>query len=258
MSGTHSTDSEIVKQHLTLLYDSVRITGMKSVTEPLWTLEELGAHVALALAVDYEGQPSGRVRDVPDRRTIRYYTTLGLLDRPATLRGRTGLYGRRHLLQIVAIKRLQVRGLALAEIQHRLLGLPDARLEKLARLPGDIETPTVPTPKLPDVPAESESERRHQSFWMAAPESGAKVQSAVVGEDDDQATSVSAEPSLCIEPPATVLQGIRLAADVTLLLPAERTLETDDIEAIRIAAAPLLKLLEKRRLLGPHHEGGKP
>ena len=52
-------------------------------TEPLWTLDELCAQVALALAVDYAGAGSGRVRDVPDRRTIRYYTTLGLIDRPA-------------------------------------------------------------------------------------------------------------------------------------------------------------------------------
>jgi DNA-binding transcriptional MerR regulator len=224
----------------------------------LWTLEELGARVALALAVDYEGQSSGRVRDVPDRRTIRYYTTLGLLDRPATLRGRTGLYGRRHLLQIVAIKRLQARGLALAEIQHRLLGLPDSRLEDLARLPEDMETTTAPAPTMPAVPPESETERQHECFWMAAPETATSGQDPLVGEDNDQATSPNPDSLLSTDhqPLATALQGIRLAADVTLLLPAQRTLETEDIEAIRIAAAPLLKLLEKRRLLGPHHERG--
>ena len=80
-------------------------------TQALWTIDELGSRVALALSVDYDGQASGRVRDVPDRRTIRYYTTLGLIDRPA-LRGRTALYGRRHLLQLVAIKRLQAQDAA--------------------------------------------------------------------------------------------------------------------------------------------------
>ena len=79
--------------------------------------------MALALAVDYAGQASGRVRDVPDRRTIRYYTTLGLIDRPAAMRGRTALYGLRHLLQLAAIKRLQAHGLSLAEVQQRLVGL---------------------------------------------------------------------------------------------------------------------------------------
>src|SRR5919202_1029774 len=93
---------------------------------PLWTLDELCAQVALALAADYAGQASGRVREVPDRRTIRYYTTLGLVDRPAAVRGRTALYSTRHLLQLVAIKRLQARGLTLAEVQRRLLGLTDS------------------------------------------------------------------------------------------------------------------------------------
>src|SRR5215471_11847087 len=110
---------------------------MKPPTASLWTLDDLSARVALALAQDYEGQPSGRVRDVPDRRTIRYYTTLGLLDRPAEMRGRTAMYGRRHLLQLVAIKRLQARGLSLAEIQQRLVGLPNRRLEALAQVPKD-------------------------------------------------------------------------------------------------------------------------
>src|SRR5262249_56989090 len=91
-------------------------------------------------AEDYDGQPSGRVRDVPDRRAIRYYTTVGLLDRPAEMRGRTAMYGRRHLLQLVAIKRLQTRGLSLAEIQERLLGLPNSQLESLADLPSNCET----------------------------------------------------------------------------------------------------------------------
>src|SRR5215467_13453823 len=104
-------------------------------TEPLWTIAELGALVARALSVDYDGQTNGQVRDVPDRRTIRYYTTLGLIDRPAEMRGRTALYGRRHLLQLVAIKKLQARGRTLAEIQERLVGLTDAALRRLAQLP---------------------------------------------------------------------------------------------------------------------------
>ena len=84
---------------------------MKNGDETLWTIEELGDRVALELGgQSYDGVPSGRVRDVPDLRTIRYYTTLGLLDRAAAMRGRTALYGPRHLLQLVLIKRLQARG----------------------------------------------------------------------------------------------------------------------------------------------------
>src|SRR5260370_30319007 len=107
------------------------------------TLEALAARVALALAADYAGQANGRVRDVPDPRTIRYYTTLGLIDRPAAWRGRTALYGRRHLLQLVAIKRLQAHGLALAEVQDRLLGQTDAALAEVAQLPPDGDRPII-------------------------------------------------------------------------------------------------------------------
>src|SRR4029077_19629897 len=106
-------------------------------SDPLWTLDDLCARVALALADDYAGSASGRVGDVPDARTIRYYTTLGLIDRPAAMRGRTALYSERHLAQLVAIKRLQAQGLSLAEVQGRLVGLADAALGELAQVPAD-------------------------------------------------------------------------------------------------------------------------
>ena len=52
-----------------------------------WTLDELVARVSAALeAADYPGAPNGRVREVPDRRAIRWYTTIGLLDRPDGMR----------------------------------------------------------------------------------------------------------------------------------------------------------------------------
>ncbi len=98
----------------------------------LWTIDELRERVERSLSIGYGGVPSGRIRDIPDLRTIRYYTTLGLLDRPADMRGRTALYGRRHLLQLVAIKRLQAMGHRLSEIQQQLVGRSDAALERVA------------------------------------------------------------------------------------------------------------------------------
>ncbi|HVV19075.1 MAG TPA: MerR family transcriptional regulator, partial [Pseudonocardiaceae bacterium] len=124
----------------------------------LWTIDELSAGVAGALAADYPGQSNGRVRDVPDRRTIRWYTTIGLLDRPAAMRGRTALYGRRHLLQLVAIKRLQADGRTLAAVQEELLGATTAMLESIARVPAGVPSPAVAEPP-PD----------RERFWAAAP-----------------------------------------------------------------------------------------
>src|SRR5437899_2069951 len=72
----------------------------------------------------------GRVSAAPDARTVRYYTTLGLLDRPR-IEGRQARYAERHLLQLLAIKALQAFDLPLAEIQQRLYGRSDAELKAL-------------------------------------------------------------------------------------------------------------------------------
>ena len=101
---------------------------MKDSGGALWTIEQLREAAAGALEKGYDGPPNGRVRDVPDQRTIRYYTTLGLIDRALEMRGRTAYYGPRHLLQLVAIKKLQAKGQALAEVQRNLAGQTDEAL----------------------------------------------------------------------------------------------------------------------------------
>ena len=97
-----------------------------------YALEELSAEVARLLAERglLGAQPDPRVSAAPDARTVRYYTTLGLLDRPAIV-GRTARYSERHLRQLLAIKALQVQGLPLAQIQERLFGRSEAELNRL-------------------------------------------------------------------------------------------------------------------------------
>lgn len=75
-------------------------------------------------------RPDGRVSPVPDARTVRYYTTLGLVDRPRIV-DREARYGQRHILQLAAIKRMQADGARLADVQRRLYGRSDAELEAL-------------------------------------------------------------------------------------------------------------------------------
>jgi DNA-binding transcriptional MerR regulator len=217
-------------------YDLIVMTRVES----LWTINELGAQLALALSVDYVGPASGRIRHIPDQRTIRYYTTLGLLDRPAEMRGRTALYGRRHLLQLVAIKRLQARGQSLTDIQQQLLSLGDAALRRLARLPEGVETPDGSAAASATSPAEL-----REPFWTTAPASPSDREGRdLEGQASGRASSFPA-----------ILQGIPLDDDVTLLLGPVRPVEDDDLQAIRNVAAPLLKLLKTRRLLGlPNQE----
>ncbi|MFF4122981.1 MerR family transcriptional regulator [Microbispora rosea] len=105
-----------------------------------------------------EPRANGRVREVPNERLIRWYTTIGLLDPPLGRRGRVALYGRRHLLQLVAVKRRQADGLSIADIQAELAGATDAMLQRVAGLAEPSSGPaprplSPPPPRSPAVPA---------------------------------------------------------------------------------------------------------
>ena len=209
--------------------------------ETLGTIDALGAAVASALAKGYDGPPNGRVRDVPDRRTIRYYTTLGLIDRPAEMRGRTAIYGRRHLLQLVAIKKLQARGRSLTEIQQALAGLTDRALARIAEM--DVQDGGIhgrPDPR-----------RATREFWRQEPSSPVMAESEEIrspmarGREDGSAEPVHSQ----------TFHGIPLVDGVTLLLSSTRPIDVKDLEAIRSAAGPLIETLLRRQIIHPHEEG---
>jgi MerR HTH family regulatory protein len=258
--------------------------------EAHWTLDELAERVDAALAVDYPGQPSGRVRDVPDRRAIRWYTTIGLIDRPVAHRGRTALYGPRHLLQLVAVKRLQARGLPLVAIQQELAGATDTELGRVARLPATAEAVPAAGPEAlaardadPGPPAATSPARpsgatgaaarrlaagpaRRATFWRDPPvaaltaEAGGTTDAAAgtaaptgpAGTVDEVAGGAAlADPEVPGLPAGVAtLRGIRLAAGATLLLEPGRDLDAADLDAILDAARPLLAVLRDRRLAG--------
>lgn len=77
--------------------------------------------------------PDDRARLCPDKRTLRYYTTLGLLGAPLHFEGRRAIYGYRHLIQVLSIKLLQVKGYSLAKIQKTLPKATEEALEKAVR-----------------------------------------------------------------------------------------------------------------------------
>lgn len=104
----------------------------------LWRLEELAQQgQALLERLHWSEGGDGRVRWEPNARLLRYYSTLGLLDRPAYMAGRAAYYDRRHLLQLLAVKRLQQQGQSLQRIQQQLLGLGASELEAVLELPSD-------------------------------------------------------------------------------------------------------------------------
>lgn len=181
-------------------------------SDELYTLEQLSERVADLLAEDYGGQQSGRVRELPNGRTIRWYTTIGLVDRPLATRGRVALYGHRHALQLAAIKKLQAQGLALAEVQERLLGATDDRLAELAEIPPGFRIDVV----------------------VATPEVRAKVDGMRLGMPKEHDTVTNVVPAF------------RIGDSVTVLLDGvTRNLDNADIAELTAAAAPLLDAIER-------------
>jgi DNA-binding transcriptional MerR regulator len=224
-----------------------------------WTLAELVQRAARALVAADVRAPNGRVTEVPDARMIRWYTTTGLVDRPV-MRGRVATYGERHLLQLVAVKRLQARGLTLAEIQQRLAGAPDAALrsaaattEPAAGKPAPAPEPAQeqeqeqehepadrPASRTAERPEPDASRRTRPRFW-ANPTRASAVAASLDSGRDSVNQGAGDEDHL--------LYGLRIA-DLTLLLRA-RPGEAD-LPAIRAAAQPLIDLLASRDLITPN------
>jgi DNA-binding transcriptional MerR regulator len=204
------------------------------VEEP-WTILELVELAAETLAATRPAGPesvaaraNGRVRDVPNERLIRWYVTVGLVDPPLSRRGRVARYGRRHLLQLVAVKRRQAEGRSLAEIQAELAGATDEALAAVARVP-DIDPAPPATPAAPS------------RFWVRQP------------RPPSQPTPATERPgrpgSGAAFSPAGLVHGVRLAPGVMLLLEgADREPGPDDVTQIVNAARPLVRELADRGL----------
>ncbi|WP_055481857.1 MerR family transcriptional regulator [Sphaerimonospora mesophila] len=211
-----------------------------------WTIGELVERATALLippraGVDGPaGGGDGRVREVPNERLIRWYTTIGLLDPPLARRGRVALYGRRHLLQLVAVKRRQADGLSIAAIQAELAGATDAVLQRIAALPaGPPPAPaapanTAPANTTPRTTAPAAAARGR--FWARDTTPAAAVPAA-------ETAPITSDASL------DVVFGVRLAPGVTVLLEG-RTPTPEELAAIGRAAGPLLATLTELGLGG--------
>jgi DNA-binding transcriptional MerR regulator len=192
-----------------------------------WTMDELTDQVASVLR-GYAAAQNGQVRAVPDERSIRYYITLGLVDRPHAMRGRTALYGRRHLAQIVGIKRMQAAGRALADIARVMPMLDDATLMRVS----GVEVPHRPPP-----PA------ARDSFWRKAP--------VLPSPGTPPRPRPAPRPESRFAPKLV----LELARGVTIAIDPDREANDADADAIAIVAAPLVAELRRRRLI-PAEAGG--
>ncbi|WP_214103653.1 MerR family transcriptional regulator [Acrocarpospora catenulata] len=205
-----------------------------------WTIGELAERAAEVLGT--EARVNGRVRDVPNERLIRWYATIGLLDPPLARRGRVALYGPRHLLQLVAVKRRQAAGRSIADIQLELTGAPNATLQTIANLPNaDLSDPSYPPEP------EHASPPSLERFWAAAP-TRAPATRAEVNSAEPPSVRAPSVPA----PEATLMHGVRIAPGVALVLDgATRAPSQTDLAAVTVAAQPLLRALADLGLITP-------
>lgn len=196
----------------------------------VFPLDELTARVATELDRLNIVQANGQVSVVPDARTLRYYTTLGLLDRPAEVRGRRSFYGARHVLQAVAIKALQAEGLALQEIQQRLAGRTNDELTAVVTRPSGAR------------------------FWRAAPSTGADPPPSAGHQPETQlAEAGGVGPPLPARPARSGGDpvAVRLAAGVVIVVDPARPDPLHDHQALLRAAAPLIAELARQGFIDP-------
>jgi DNA-binding transcriptional MerR regulator len=222
-----------------------------------WTIGELSELVLRVLRssglleADYAGQPNGRVSAIPQERTIRWYSSIGLLDKPLTMRGRTALYGRRHLCQLVAIKRLQAQGRSVAQVQEDLLGATDATLEGIAHLPPELLDATREFE--PTTGREHSTPSRRPRFWAGGEDDPDTVgrgenfktvarAARIVGDnadDDTVAFGEGAESAAAREPwagPGQVLAAGR-AAGAARTMPTAQEAADEGVESARTVPA---------------------
>jgi hypothetical protein len=202
-----------------------------------WTLQELVAEATARLAA-LPPPKNGQVRAVPDERTIRYYAAIGLLDRPAAMRGRTALYAARHLAQVVAIKRMQSAGKSLAEIQELWATIDDITLSRMSGV-------ALPAPVLSQKPSRAEFWKRDAQLDAPRPPS----RSVTVPPAQTHTYPVPPR-SLPFAPPPAIEVRIEIApgAFLTVGVSDGVSLSPADIRALRAAAAPLATELANRGL----------
>lgn len=152
---------------------------MEQILEKLKALESreyeglAGLADAACAVIESAGFGQGRklVADMPSRRTLRYYSSEGLLPPAAYFKGSVAVYGYVHLLSVCVIKRLQSFGLSLRTIRQVIVNQSVERLEELT-----IEEVTITAD--PAEFRELQMKRKEQALVITDPDEIGEIRSA--------------------------------------------------------------------------------
>jgi DNA-binding transcriptional MerR regulator len=125
--------------NITVISMDIKLDLYKGRELDLAALCDAARHLLVAAGIE---PGDDRVAAYPDKRTVRYYQSIGLLSKPLRYDGRRAIYGDMHLFRVTCIKLLQAEGHSLAQIQSVI---PKATLEQLEKaLRQALSLPSVP------------------------------------------------------------------------------------------------------------------
>lgn len=166
------------------------------------------------------------------------------------------MYSVRHLEQLVAIKRLQARGLSLAAVQAELAAASPAEVARLAGLGSQVVGAAAPQPLAPSP--------RSARFWATAPSDAPDDDRvvAVAGRSSDRSdtrsqAAVSAPPRSKVSDQvsgtatAQTIQRIELAPGLVVELATAAALTQTDLAALRVVSETLTAFVTDHPRLCP-------
>ena len=117
-----------------------------------WNARGLAAHVTALVDAAGLRPTNASARAAPSARSVRFYVSHGLLDRPEGA-GTAATYGYRHFLQLLAIKIRQREGQTLEAIKREMKDVTGDALER--RIAQSLAPALVGTPVVPDAASDT-------------------------------------------------------------------------------------------------------
>jgi DNA-binding transcriptional MerR regulator len=152
---------------------------------------------------------------VPER-TIRYYISRGLIDRPFRS-GRGAAYGDKHKSRLEAIRAFQAKGMTLADITHALAAA-ESGLETPSRIMGMTAVPGHPSTDRGRGPTQAHGDREPEPgkmIWFEPDGSLDESQKGLMSLARDIGKIATADTSL---PESEMWRSYEIAPDVRVML----------------------------------------
>jgi DNA-binding transcriptional MerR regulator len=150
---------------------------------------ELADEAAKILSESGLAQERGTVSELPDGRTIRYYLTENLIPPAEEKQGTASVFGYRHLLQLLVVKKLQSEHLPIRKIRDLVSGRSERELERLLGSEGGFGVKNDAVSYLEQLLTKTQPQRQTPQALHHSALASPSPQAAPVSAQSVQATS---------------------------------------------------------------------